>query len=196
MPFLQAARGASLSAEGAPEHLPERDGAAPRVGPAGAIALALAIGVAAIVVDQVTKALAVSGLADRPPHHVIGTLVQFELTRNPGAAFSTGTSHTAVFSVIALIATVVVLWFIARTRSWGWACALGLLLAGIVGNLIDRIFREPGLFRGHVVDFIALPHWPVFNVADMCINVAAVLILILALRGVRLDGRRVKPAAR
>lgn len=196
MPFLQAARGASLSAEGAPEHLPERNGVGPRIGQVGAIALALAIGVAAIVIDQVTKALAVSGLTDRPPRHVIGTLVQFELTRNPGAAFSTGTSHTAVFSVIALIATVVVLWFIVRTRSWGWACALGLLLAGIVGNLIDRIFREPGLFRGHVVDFIALPHWPVFNVADMCINVAAVLILILALRGVRLDGRQVKPAAR
>jgi signal peptidase II len=90
----------------------------------------------------------------------------------------------------------VVLWFIARSRSWGWACALGLLLAGIVGNLIDRVFREPGPFRGHVIDFIALPHWPVFNVADMCINVAAVLILVLAVRGVRLDGGRVRPGGR
>jgi signal peptidase II len=160
------------------------------------IALALAIAVTAIAIDQITKALAVSGLADQPPRRVVGTLVQFELARNPGAAFSTGTSHTIVFSIIAMIATIVVLWFIARSRSWGWACALGLLLAGIVGNLIDRVFREPGPFRGHVVDFIALPHWPVFNVADMCINVAAVLILVLAVRGVRLDGGRVRPGGR
>lgn len=192
MPVLQAARGTSLSAE----RTPGSGDAAPRSRPAAAIALALVIAVAAIAIDQITKALAVSGLTDQPPRRVVGTLVQFELARNPGAAFSTGTSHTIVFSVIAMIATVVVLWFIARSRSWGWACALGLLLAGIVGNLIDRVFREPGPFRGHVVDFIALPHWPVFNVADMCINVAAVLILVLAVRGVRLDGGRVRPGGR
>jgi len=160
----------------------------PRAGSPRAITLALALGVVAIAIDQVTKALAANNLPGQPPKHVIGSLVQFELARNPGAAFSTGTGHTMVFSVIATIATCVVLWFIARTRSIGWACALGLLLAGIVGNLIDRIFREPGPFRGHVVDFIALPHWPVFNVADICINIAAVLIVILALRGHRLDG--------
>jgi signal peptidase II len=153
-----------------------------------AILLAFVIGDLAIAIDQITKALAVHRLAGRPPKHVIGDLLQFELARNPGAAFSTGTSHTEIFSVIAIIATVVVWWFIVRTRSLGWACALGLLFAGIVGNLIDRIFREPGVFRGHVVDFIALPHWPIFNVADMCINVAAVLIVILAVRGIRLDG--------
>lgn len=192
MPALQATRGTSLSTEGAPES----GKAAPRSRSAAAIALALGIAVAAVTVDQTTKALAVAGLADQPPRRVVGTLLQFELARNPGAAFSTGTSHTIVFSIIAMIATVVVLWFIARSRSWGWACALGLLLAGIVGNLIDRVFREPGPFRGHVVDFIALPHWPVFNVADMCINVAAVLILILAVRGIRLDGGRVRPDGR
>ena len=142
--------------------------------------------------DQVTKALAVHRLAGRPPTQVIGDLLQFELARNPGAAFSTGTSHTVVFSAIAVIATGVVLWFVARTRSLGWAAAFGLLLAGIVGNLIDRVFREPGAFRGHVVDFIALPHWPVFNVADMCINVAAVVIVVLAVRGIRPDGSRQK----
>jgi len=166
--------------------------AAERAGSPRAILLAGVIGVLALVVDQVTKALAAHNLVGRPPKHVIGDLVQFELARNPGAAFSTGTSHTEIFSVIAVIATCVVCWFVVRTRSLGWACALGLLFAGIVGNLIDRIFREPGIFRGHVVDFIALPHWPIFNVADMCINVAAVLILVLALRGVRLDGSRQK----
>jgi signal peptidase II len=77
-------------------------------------------------------------------------------------------------------------------RSTGRAWAFGLLLAGILGNLADRMFRSPGPFRGHVVDFIALPHWPVFNVADICINVAAALILLLALLGVRLDGSRAR----
>ncbi|MCW2846585.1 MAG: peptidase signal peptidase, partial [Marmoricola sp.] len=72
----------------------------------------------------------------------------------------------------------------------GWAVALGLLLAGVTGNLVDRIFRAPGPFRGHVVDFFALPNWPVFNVADICIDVAGALFVILLLRGVRLDGSR------
>jgi len=161
-----------------------------RPGSTRALLVAALVGALAVVADQVTKATAVHNLTGRPPKHVIGDLVQFELARNAGAAFSTGTSHTEVFSVIAVVATCVVCWFVARTRSLGWACALGLLFAGIVGNLIDRIFRAPGAFRGHVVDFIALPHWPIFNVADMCINVAAVLILILALRGIRLDGSR------
>ncbi len=159
-----------------------------RAGSPRAILLAFVLGDLAIALDQITKALAVHRLAGQPPKQVIGDLLQFELARNPGAAFSTGTSHTEIFSVIAVIATGVVCWFIVRTRSLGWACALGLLLAGIVGNLIDRIFREPGVFRGHVVDFIALPHWPIFNVADICINIAAVLIVILALRGIKLDG--------
>ena len=65
-----------------------------------------------------------------------------------------------------------------RLGSVGWAVALGLLLAGVAGNLTDRLFREPGPLRGHVIDFLMLPHWPVFNVADMCINVAAVLIIL------------------
>ena len=69
--------------------------------------------------------------------------------------------------------------------------ALGLLLAGVGGNLTDRMLREPGPFRGHVVDFLMLPHWPIFNVADMCINVAAGLILVQAFRGIKLDGSRV-----
>jgi signal peptidase II len=158
--------------------------------------LALLVAVIALAIDTLTKALAVKHLQGRAPVHVIGSLLELTLTRNPGAAFSTGTRHTAVIAVIALVAAVVVLWCIARVRSAGWAWALGLLLAGVLGNLADRLFREPGPFRGHVVDFLALPHWPVFNVADICINLAALLILILALRGVRLDGRRVTGSAR
>ena len=156
----------------------------------GVVALAYAVAAVAFVADLITKMLAVRHLLGHGPVHLVGNLLELELARNPGAAFSTGTSHTAIISVIAIVAAAVVVWFLAKVRSIGWAFALGLLLAGILGNLSDRIFRAPGPFRGHVVDFIALPHWPVFNVADMCINVAAVLILILAVRGIRLDGTR------
>ena len=83
-----------------------------------------------------------------------------------------------------------VLWLSRRLGSTVWAVAFGLLLAGICGNLTDRLLREPGPLRGHVVDFLMLPHWPIFNVADMCINVAAALILVQAFRGIRLDGTR------
>jgi signal peptidase II len=89
---------------------------------------------------------------------------------------------------VALIAAVVVVFYARRVRHRGWGLALGLLLAGVTGNLVDRIFRDPAPFRGHVVDFLALPNWPVFNVADMCIDLAAALFVILLLRGVRLDG--------
>jgi signal peptidase II len=71
-----------------------------------------------------------------------------------------------------------------------WAIALGALLAGISGNLTDRILRDPGPFRGHVIDFLRLPNWPVFNLADICINVGAALILLNAFRGIRVDGSR------
>jgi signal peptidase II len=86
--------------------------------------------------------------------------------------------------------------YILRTarnlRSIGWAIALGLLLGGATGNLLDRIFRAPGLFQGHVVDWIQLPDWPVFNLADSAIVCAGVLVVLLALRGIRMDGT--KPA--
>lgn len=151
--------------------------------------LALTVAVVAWAVDLGSKTLAVRDLTGRPPVHVVGSLLEFDMTRNPGAAFSTATGHTVLISVFGLVAFVVTAWFAVRVRTTGWAWALGLLMAGIAGNLTDRIFRAPGPLRGHVVDFLALPHWPVFNVADVCINLAAVLIVIQAVRGVRLDGR-------
>ena len=83
-----------------------------------------------------------------------------------------------------------VLCTVRRLAAPGWAIGLGFLLAGVLGNLTDRVFRAPGFLRGHVVDFLQLPHWPVFNVADMCINVAAVVIIVQAVRGVSVDGTR------
>ena len=102
----------------------------------------------------------------------------------------TGTSYTIVFTGLAMVAVVVVLWLSRRVRSLGWAIALGFLLGGVSGNLTDRIFRAPEPFRGHVVDLLMLPNWPVFNVADVWINIAAGLIILQTFRGVALDGTR------
>ena len=141
-------------------------------------------------VDVVTKVLAIDRLTGRDDIQVVGEVLQLHLTRNPGAAFSTGTQFTVALSCIALTAVLVVLWLSRRLGDLVWAIALGFLLAGVAGNLTDRMLRDPGPFRGHVIDFLMLPNWPVFNVADICINVAAGLILVQAFRGVRMDGTR------
>ena len=146
------------------------------------------VALAAYALDLGTKLLAVSRLSGRPDVSVVGELLVLHLTRNPGAAFSTGTEYTVALTCVAMVAVLVVVYLSRRVGSAGWAVALGLLLAGVAGNLTDRLFRAPGPFRGHVIDFLMLPHWPVFNVADMCINAAAVLILVQAFRGIRLDG--------
>ena len=155
-----------------------------------ATALAFAVAAAALLLDVVTKHLAVRELTGRPPVEVVGDLLELRLVRNPGAAFSAGASFTPFITVFAMVAAVVACYYAFRVRSLGWAVALGLLIAGVSGNLLDRLFRAPGPFRGHVVDFFALPHWPVFNVADICIDSAGVLFVVLLLRGVRLDGTR------
>ena len=127
-----------------------------------------------------------------PPGKVrlLDGLLTLQVLRNSGAAFSIGTSMTIVFTLIA----VGVIFFILRTsrrlRSLPWAVTLGLLLGGATGNLTDRLLRSPGLFRGDVVDWIQLPHWPVFNVADSAIVCGGVLAVLLAARGIRLDGTR------
>ena len=154
------------------------------------LALFAAVAAATYALDVVTKLVAVAELQDRPPVRVVGELLQLTLVRNPGAAFSTGTSYTLVLSMIAIAAVGVVL-YVARTlRDRLWAIGLGCLLGGVLGNLTDRLLRQPGPLRGHVIDWIELPNWPVFNVADMCINVAAAVIVVQALRGVSLNGTR------
>lgn len=180
---MQAARGASLTSDAGPTRH------APRT--------LLLLGVAACfwAVDLASKQLAESKLLGRDPIEVLGPVLRLNLTRNPGAAFSTGSGLTPVISLIAIAAFVVVVYLAFRVRSTAWAWALGLLLAGVAGNLTDRIFREPGPLRGHVVDFLELPNWPIFNIADVCINVAAGLIILQTLRGIRLDGERVEEKA-
>jgi signal peptidase II len=173
---MQAARGASLTRDRTPRARPSRP------------ALALTIAAVAWLVDVGTKVLAERELAGRGPVEVVGPLLRLHLTHNSGAAFSTGRSLTPVISLFAAVAFVVVLVLALRVGSTGWAWATGLLLAGVAGNLTDRILRDPGPLRGHVVDFLELPHWPIFNIADICINAAALLIVVQSVRGTPLRG--------
>ena len=183
---MQAARGAPLteSPTSAGGHRRRR-----------ALALFAAVALTAYVVDVVTKVAAVARIEPGGDVPVVGELLRLTLVRNPGAAFSTGTQATVALSIFALVAALVVLLLARRVRDRLWAVGLGLLLGGVLGNLTDRLLREPGPLRGHVIDFLRLPNWPVFNVADMCINAAAVVILVQAFRGVRLDGRRDRAAS-
>jgi signal peptidase II len=185
---VQAAGGATLNLESA-----EPDAAAPiPAGPVRSRRVAILVAVAVFIVaaDVISKAIVVSRLADHPPVHVLGDFLELTLTRNSGAAFSIGTSMTIVFTAIAVGVVLYILRAARNLRSIGWAIALGLLLGGAIGNLLDRIFRAPGLFVGHVIDWIQLPHWPVFNLADSSVVCGGILVALLALRGIGLDGSR------
>lgn len=182
---MQAARGASLNSSD-----PETP---PRTGTPGQPRLwttFLLVASTLYAVDVTTKIIAVERLSGRGTVEVFGDWFGLHLTRNPGAAFSTGTSYTFLLTMLSIVAVVVVLHFSRRLGSRWWAFGLGALLAGILGNLTDRIFRQPGPFRGHVIDFLQLPNWPIFNIADICINVAAGVIILQAVRGIGVDGTR------
>lgn len=180
---MQAARRASLSDD-------DIQGTEPtRAGSTRLKLLFVAVAFTAYLVDLVTKHLAVTRLADGDIP-VFGDWFLLHLTRNPGAAFSAGTEYTLALSCLAVVAVLVVLWFSRKLGDRWWAVGLGLVLAGVGGNLTDRIFREPGPMRGHVIDMFMLPNWPVFNIADMCIIAGAGLIVLQTFRGVTLDGRR------
>ena len=167
--------------------------------------IALLGGIAALVLvaDVLTKVGAVARLEGREPVELLGGAVYLVLVRNPGAAFSLATGYTWVLSLVAVAVVVVIVRISRRLRSTGWAVALGLVLGGALGNLVDRLFRTPGPLRGHVVDVVSLfapdgSVWPVFNLADSCIVSGGVLLVLLALTGRELDGTRTarQPAAK
>jgi signal peptidase II len=143
-----------------------------------------------LLADVVSKQIVVAKLSNRPPVRVISHVLTLTLTRNAGAAFSIGTGATVLFSAVALIVVVVIARTARSLASRGWAMSMGLLLGGALGNLADRVFRSPGPFRGHVIDWIQLPHWPVFNLADSAIVCGGVLAVLLVTRGIELDGSR------
>jgi signal peptidase II len=192
---MQAARGASLTGDDHTTQPDSPDQPAPTGGgrPVPSrrhLAIFAAVALAGYALDLGSKQLVLATLEPHTGVPVLGDWFSIFLTFNSGAAFSLGTGYTFVLSCVAIGATVAVLWTARRLHSTGWALALGFLLAGVVGNLTDRIFRDPSPMRGHVVDFFRFPNFPVFNVADICINIAAGLVILQAFRGLRVDGTR------
>ena len=152
--------------------------------------LLFSITVVVLVLDQLSKVWALDNLEDGIRRVLVGDLLGLQLVFNSGAALSIGTGMTWLLTLVAVAVIVFIIRASRRIGSRGWAVALGLLLGGALGNLMDRLFREPGFARGHVVDFIAYWHVFVGNVADIAIVVAAVMIVVLAAAGVHIDGSR------
>ncbi|GAA0410164.1 signal peptidase II [Leifsonia naganoensis] len=143
------------------------------------------------LVDQIAKVLVVANLYEGQRVEVLGQLLQFNFVKNAGAAFSIGSGSTWIFSIVGVGVLGFVIWYAPRIKSTAWAILFGLLLGGLLGNLTDRLFREPGFGVGHVVDFLQIPVLPaIFNLADVAIVSSMALFLILTIRGIGLDGRR------
>jgi len=134
--------------------------------------------------DLASKIWAVNNLSASKPIKILGSLFQLTLVRNSGAAFSFATGATIFFSLISMAAVVAICYYSAKITSLGWATALGLVLGGVLGNLTDRILRSPGFFKGQVIDWLEVTHWPVFNLADSAIVIAAFLAIVLSIRNV------------
>lgn len=155
------------------------------------IGLLLLVAVLALALDAITKVAVVATLSDRAPVRLLGGLLTLRVTRNSGAAFSIGGGLTILFALVAIGVVVYILLTARKLRSVPWAITLGLLLGGACGNLTDRLLRGPAPLQGHVVDWIQLPHWPVFNLADTAICCGGALAVLLAARGRQIDGTRV-----
>ncbi|MCU1438629.1 MAG: lspA [Naasia sp.] len=172
---------------------------APSARRGGSKVLLLLVLVAAAVyaADQLSKVWVVANLEEYEAVPVLGDVLQFVFVRNPGAAFSLASAYTWVFTIIAASVLVFLLWFARRIRSAGWAVLFGMLLGGTLGNLTDRLLREPGFGVGHVIDFLSLWMFPaIFNIADVAIVSSMGLFVILTLRGIGLDGSRTPAAPR
>ena len=133
--------------------------------------------------DFATKLWAVSSF-DSEPQKVLGDFLSFTLVRNPGAAFSFATGFSILFALLALAVVAAVVYYAKQITASGWQITAGLLLGGVIGNLTDRIFREPGWLSGHVIDWIQIPNWPVFNLADCAIVIAAAISFTLTMRNI------------
>ena len=191
---MQAARGAALTEPAAEP--PTEPSAEPGGHPGGAPRPTLLLALVAVVVlalDVATKVWVVAELEGRRSIELLGGELMLQVSRNPGAAFSFAPSATLLFTAVAVVVIVVIVRISPRLRSVGWALSLGLLLGGAAGNLVDRVFRDPGPGRGAVVDFIALGWFPSFNVADSGIVVGGLLAVLLTFRGIEVDGTR-RPA--
>lgn len=143
------------------------------------VAVMLAIG----AVDQGVKQLMLNWLEPGVPQPVIGDWFRFYLLFNSGAAFSMGENLTWVFTAIQLAFVLGALWFGPRMISKWEALGVAMIAGGALGNLIDRLFRDPGFWFGHVVDYISVGNFAVFNLADAAITVGVVVFIVAALTG-------------
>ncbi len=181
---------------------PEGDPAAPPAPadpappPRRRLVMLVVTAVLVLALDVATKVLVVATMTDGQRIPLLGDTVSLYLIRNSGAAFSLATGLTWVLTLVAIAVVVGIVRFARRLRSPGWAIALGLVLGGALGNLGDRFFRAPGPLEGHVVDFVSVGWWPVFNAADSAICCGGGLLVVLALAGVEIDGRRAGRVAR
>ncbi|GAA1893185.1 signal peptidase II [Williamsia serinedens] len=154
------------------------------------LAVLPAVALVILLLDLVTKIVVVATIDPQRPVQIIGDTVTLRLVRNSGAAFSFATGYTWVLTIVAAAVVVGIIRFSGRLRSAWWAVGLGLVLGGALGNLVDRFFRSPGPLRGHVVDFVSVGWWPVFNVADSAVVCGAILLVALTVFGVEIDGTR------
>lgn len=154
--------------------------------------LLLAVAATLFALDLVTKIIVVARIRPGESVSIIGDFVELVLVRNPGAAFSMATGMTWLLTLIATAVVIGVLRIGRTLRSTLWAIGLGGVLGGALGNLMDRLFREPGPLQGHVVDFVSVGWWPVFNVADSSIVCGAILLVTLTVFGFEPDGTRYK----
>ena len=147
----------------------------------------LILTLALFAVDQATKAWALANLVPFQSKRFVGDVLKFYLVWNDSAAFSLSLGATWIFTIISTVAALVIIWLLMKTSSRAWRFTLAILLAGVVGNLSDRLFRSPGFPIGKVVDFLQLPfNFPVFNVADICITGSMTVVVILVMRGIKL----------
>lgn len=138
-----------------------------------------------VVADQASKAWAESSLEHNVSVPLFGELLQWRLIYNSGAAFGMGSQITPILTCVQIaIAVGIVVGLVRVVRNRWWALALGLLLGGALGNIHDRLLRPPGPFHGFVVDFLQLPRWPIFNIADIAVTSGAILLILLTFRGV------------
>lgn len=152
-------------------------------------AVVLAITAGCILVDSLTKNWAVTALEAGVPRDVVGGLLRFDLSHNPGMAFSQFRSGGPLLGLVAIAAVVAIVWYAGRVTSPWVVAGLGFICGGAAGNLVDRIFREPGMLRGYVVDFVRLPNWPTFNLADTFLFVGVACVIVGVLVGERRERR-------
>jgi len=147
-----------------------------------------------LAADQFVKHLTIENLPLHEVVPVLGDFLQLYYIRNSGAAFSLGSEVTWIFTIALTVVAVIIIWKAFGLRSRLWAVVLGCLLGGVLGNLTDRLFREPGFAVGHVVDMISMP-WmmpAIFNVADIFIVCGMITVALLVVLGIRFDGTREK----